>query len=229
MCFKPTSAGDPMWNSKSWIFIDFEVFGIAAVPDSIKPGILGMLVETQEISTYLCFVLDEELKPISDMFPEYTVYNPEFSLNRIIKHIQQIDKNNECKFLFSWSNNDVEWMNRFFGNISDISELRTINALPSSRAKARAQWKMRQPHSLARYLEKIGYKCPKQVYPTELMNDLKLIWRNNPTNKTDLAKKKAYDLLRYNYHDCFGLRTVMRVLEGHTELPPSDEFFHPDK
>ena len=46
---------------------------------------------------------------------------------------------------------------------------------------------------------------------------------------TDLAKKKAYDLLRYNYHDCFGLRTVMRILEGHTELPPSDEFFHPDK
>jgi hypothetical protein len=214
-----------MWGSESWVFIDFEVFGIAAEPDSIKPGILGMLVETPETSTYICFILDEELKPLSNLFPEYTVYNPGHDLHMILHHIVQLDTNNECKYLFSWSNNDVEWLKRFFGELSEISELKAVNALPSARAEARAQWEMRRPHTLSRYLERIGYEVPKKVYPTELMRDLKSIWRNNPNNDSDMVQKKAYDLLRYNYHDCFGMRTVLRTLEGHTELPTIDDFF----
>ena len=166
-----------MWDSKGWIFIDFEVFGIAGAPESIKPGILGMVVETPETSTYLCFILDPELEPLSQIYPDYTVYNPTMNLNMILHHINQLDP------------------------------------------------EMRIPHSLSRYMDKANYNYPKNVVPTKLMSELKTSWKANPNNFDENIKQKAFDLLRYNYHDCFGMRTVMRILDGHTNIPDGDGFF----
>jgi len=214
-----------MWDSKGWIFIDFEVFGIAGAPESIKPGILGMVVETPETSTYLCFILDPELEPLSQIYPDYTVYNPTMNLNMILHHINQLDPDKTCKYLFSWSDNDVVWLKRFFGDICEVSELRTINALPDTRRQGRAKWEMRIPHSLSRYMDKANYNYPKNVVPTKLMSELKTSWKANPNNFDENIKQKAFDLLRYNYHDCFGMRTVMRILDGHTNIPDGDGFF----
>jgi len=219
-----------MWNCEEWVFIDFEVFGIEAVPESIHPGILGLVVETPEQAKYCCIVIDEGLEQITKIFPNYTLFNPEMKWDLVYQKIREYDPLGNCKYMFSWSENDAIWLKRFFSDFSNPSlleprGLRTMNALPDTRRLGRKLWGMRVPHSLSRYMDKANYSYPSNVTPTEIMSNLKDIWGSSPNRIDGTVEKMAYELLRYNYHDCFGMRTVMRILNEHEDIPTGDPFF----
>ena len=69
-----------MWNSNAWAWMDFEIPGLLQMPDTWELGILGILLEVGNKTRYICVILDENLKNLEEIFPEYSLYNPELDI-----------------------------------------------------------------------------------------------------------------------------------------------------
>ena len=217
-----------MWNSNAWAWMDFEIPGLLQMPDTWELGILGILLEVGNKTRYICVILDENLKNLEEIFPEYSLYNPELDVELILKEVRAFDPKEEIRHMFHWSSADSKYFKHYFGDFWDgksfysggklpsfgNSKIHLMNALPSCKSAGnRNNLGFERPHSLEKYLDYFGYKSPEGDIASNTIRELKSRWTNS-SEINDYDKKLAYKLLEYNYHDCRGLRYIMRKFEG---------------
>lgn len=200
-------------------YLDFEITGINAVQSSMEPGIMGILIRDE----YLCLILDERLSGIADIFPKYCIFDPEMNhLTNIQEWLVDADEDGETIWTWTWSERDIEWFLQYIGSFSEIG-LRPVNAIQWVRQHGRARG-LRNPHSLEKYMQEVGHKFPKVGYASNMIKTL----REYYVLKKEVDDKYleiAFNLLIYNYHDCFGMREVMLDMHGHqSPFSPNDEF-----
>ena len=200
-------------------YLDFEITGINAVQSSMNPGIMGLLVRDD----YICLVLDEKLSSLAEIFPRYCVFDSEMDYVTCIQDwLVEVDEDGDTIWTWTWSERDIEWFSQHIGAFSDVG-LKPVNAIQWVKKHGRARG-LRNPHSLEKYMSEVGHKFPKVGYASKLIQSLR---EYDTLKKTvdDRFRKTAFDLLIYNYHDCYGMREVMLDMHGYqSPFSPIDEF-----
>lgn len=200
-------------------YLDFEITGKNAVKSSMEPGILGLLVREH----YVCLILDERLSSIAELFPKYCIYDSNMNHKTNVQDwIFDVDEDVESHWLWTWSERDIEWYFEYVGSFSEIG-LRPVNALSWVRKPGRKRG-LRKLHSLEKYMLEVGHKFPNVGYASNIIKSLRE-YHISEKNIDDYYKKAAFNLLLYNYHDCFGMREVMLNMFDHESPFSPDRFF----
>jgi hypothetical protein len=203
-------------------YMDFEIDGIDKLPETMKPAIFGILIGNK----YACFILNQDLKFLSELFPEYCYYG-EFVGYTVQEDISQwaltVDEEAEGNSVWCWSRKDMDWYKEYIGDLKHIFQY-SWNARKVAKTQGnRLRLGLKRPHALKKYMKEVGHKYPSSS-PANLIREL--IQFSKQSQITDeRCKKLAYDLMCYNYHDCFGIREILMHLFHGSSPFEVDQFF----